>query len=394
MKPADFTLSAGPTTVSAEVMAAMGRPALYHYDSAFLEIFARTTEKAARVLRTDEDVILFQGEAIGGLEAAGRACVRPGMPVLNLSSGVFGKGMGDWLRQWGATVYEVAVAFDDAVTVEAVKQALSDHPEVELVTVVHSETPSGTLNPVSEIGPLARAHGAVTLVDCVSSVGGMPFAADEWQLDICVTGAQKCLSGPAGITPISVSQRAWELIDRNPAAPRSSYLSLLDWRDTYLRHGRFPFTPSVSTVFGLEACLDWVLDQGLGNAITQHAVAATACRAGARAMGLRLWPKSEAIMSACTTAVAVPEGLTDLQVRDHVRMRYGVQISAGQGAGNLVRIGHMGVTARSLYPVVGLAALGRGLLDLGAVVDVDAGLGAALASLSSCSADEIERGCS
>ena len=253
---------------------------------------------------------------------------------------------------------------------------------MELVAVVHSETPSGTVNPVAEIGPLARSHGAVTLVDCVSSLGGMPFHPDEWQLDICVAGAQKCLSGPPGITAVMVSRRAWDLIDKNPGAPRCSFVSLLDWRDKYVKGGHFPFTPSVSDVFGLEACLDWVLDQGLESAIARHTVAAEACRAGVKAMGLRLWPRSEAIMSTCNTAVAIPEGLTDLRVRDHVRARYGVQISGGHGAGNLVRIGHMGVTARSLYPVVGLSALGRGLVDLGVMVDVGAGVEAALAVIS------------
>lgn len=391
MHPAEFTVSAGPTTVSPAVMAAMGRPVMYHYDPAFVELFARTVAKAAQVFRTQEDVILFQGEAVGALEAAGRSCVRPGMAVLNLSSGVFGRGMGDWLRQWGAAVHEIAVPFDDAVTVEAVERALRDHPEVELVTVVHSETPSGTLNPVAEIGPLVRAHGAVSLVDCVSSLGGMPFEADEWQLDICVAGAQKCLSGPAGISPLTVSSRAWRLIEKNPAAPRWSYLSLLDWRERYLEQGRFPFTPSVSDVYGLEACLDEVLSLGLEASFAQHAAAAEACRAGACAMGLRLWPRRDDIMATCTTAVAVPEGLTDVRVRDHVRARYGVQLSSGQGAGNLVRIGHMGVTARSLYAVVGLAALGRGLVDMGVSLDIGAGLEAALERLSRQATQQLKK---
>jgi len=382
MRPADFTLSAGPTTVPAEVMAAMGRPIIYHYDPSFIETFKRTCEKSAEVFGTKEDVILMQGEAVVGLEAAGRACVRPGMKVLNLISGVFGKGMSDWLKMWGADVIDLAVPYNDAVTSEAVEKALKENPAVELVTVVHSETPSGTLNPVAEIGPLARAHGAVTLVDCVSSLAGMPFHPDEWQLDICVAGAQKCLSGPPGITPMTVSKEAWALIDKNPGAPRYSFVALLDWREIYLKGGRFPFTPSVSDVFGLEACLDWVLEQGLERAIAQHTIAAQACREGAKAMGLKLWPKSEAIMSTCTTAIAVPEGLTDIQVRNHVRERYGVQISAGQNAGNLIRIGHMGVTARSLYPVVGLSAVGRGLTDLGVKVDLGAGVEAALEVIS------------
>ena len=382
MKPADFNVSAGPTTVSTEVMAAMGRPIVYHYDPSFMETFKRTSEKAAKVFRTKEEVILMQGEAVLGLEAAGRACVRSGMAVLNLVSGVFGKAMGDWLRQWGANVYEVVVPFDDAVDAADVEKALREHPDVELVAMVHSETPSGTINPVKEIGAIAKVHGAVTLVDCVSSLGGMPFLPDDWQLDLCVAGAQKCLSGPPGITLMTVSEDAWALIDKNPTAPRWSFLSLLDWREIYLKEGRFPFTPSISDVFGLEACLDWVLEQGLGACIAQHSLAAAACRAGVRAMGLKRWPRSEAIMSTCVTAVAVPDGLTDIQVRDHMRHRYGVMISGGQGAGNLVRIGHMGVTARSMYPVVGLAALGQTMRDLGAKVDIGAGLEAALDVIS------------
>jgi pyridoxamine--pyruvate transaminase len=382
MYPADFTLSAGPTTVSAEVLAAMGRPIIYHYDPSFVETFRRTVEKAARIFGTKEDVILMQGEAVVGLEAAGRACVRPGMKVVNLVSGVFGKGMSDWLNMWGANVVDITVPYNDAVSPEVVQKALKENPDVELVAMVHSETPSGTLNPVEEIGPMVRAHGAVSLVDCVSSLAGMPFHPDEWQLDICVAGAQKCLSGPPGITLMTVSKEAWALIDKNPSAPRWSFVALLDWREIYIKGGRFPFTPSVSDVFGLEACLDWVMDQGLDNAIAQHTIAAEACRTGVKAMGLKLWPKNEAIMSTCTTAIAVPEGLNDVQVRSHVRERYGVQISSGQNAGNLIRIGHMGVTARSLYPVIGISALGRSLADLGVKVDIGAGVEAALEVLS------------
>jgi len=135
-------------------------------------------------------------------------------------------------------------------------------------------------------------------------------------------------------------------------------------------------------VKALEACCDELLEEGLESSIARHDLAARACRAGVRAMGLELWPRSEQITAACVTAITVPEGLADAQVRDHCRERYGVMISAGQGAGNLVRIGHMGPTARSLYPVVGLAALGRSLADLGVPVKVGDGIEAALATLS------------
>jgi len=324
----------------------------------------------------------MQGEAVLGLEAAARAAVRPGMSCLNLVSGVFGKGFGYWLEAIGADLHEIAVAYNEAIDPAAVEAYLDAHPEIEMVSVVHSETPSGTLNPVAALGPIARAHGAVTIVDVVSSFGGIELRPEEWQLDLLVAGPQKCLGGPPGMSLIAVSPQAWALIDGNPAAPRGSFLSLLDWREQWHGAGKFPFTPSVSEVNGVEAAADRLLVEGLDASIARHAHVARACRAGVRAMGLQVWAAHEEIAAACVTSIAVPDGLTDIGVRDHVRERYGVQFSAGQGAGNIIRIGHMGDTARPMYPIVGLAALGRGLLDLGAQVDVGAGLEAALASLS------------
>jgi pyridoxamine--pyruvate transaminase len=385
MRDPDFTLSAGPTMASPRVLAALGSPITYHYDPAFLEAFRRTERKLAQIFRTENDVLLMQGEAVLGLEAAARSLVRPGMPVLNLVQGVFGKGMGYWLKGFGAELHELEAPYNDAVDPADVERFLDEHPEIELVCLVHSETPSGTLCDAAAIGPIAHARGALTLVDCVSSLGGIPFETDAWQLDVCVAGPQKCLGGPPGMSLMTVAEAAWERIRANPAAPRASFLSMLDWKEQWLEGDRFPFTPSVADVHGVEAACDELLEEGLEQSIARHERAAAACRAGAKAMGLELWPRSEAIAAACVTAIAVPDGLTDVQVRAHCRERYGVMISGGQGAGNLVRIGHMGPSARSLYPVVGLAALGRTLLDLGVHVDVGAGVEAALACLAELS---------
>ncbi len=382
MRDPDFTLSAGPTMVSPRVLAAQGAPITYHYDPTFLEAFRRTERKVGQIYRTRQDVLLMQGEAILGLEAAARSLVRPGMAVLNLVSGVFGKGMGYWLADFGAAVRELEVPYNDSVDPADVERYLVEHPEIELLTVVHSETPSGTQHALGEIGPIARAHGALTLVDCVSSFGGIPVWPDEWQLDVCVAGPQKCLGGPPGMSLMSVSDEAWEAIRANPAAPRASFLSMLDWKDQWIDGEKFPFTPSIVDLHGLEAACDELLEEGLEEAFARHDHAARACRAGVRAMGLELWPRSDEIASACVTAIAVPDGLTDLQVRDHCRERYGVMISGGQGAGNLVRIGHMGVTASSLYPLVGLAAVGRTFADLGATVQLGEGLEATLEVLA------------
>jgi len=386
MPDPDFTLSAGPTMASPRVLAAQGAPITYHYDPAFLECFRRAERKLAEIFLTKNDVLLMQGEAVLGLEAAARSLVSPGTPVLNLVSGVFGKGMSYWLTDFGAQLHELEVAYNDSVDPGDVERYLDEHPEIELLTVVHSETPSGTLHDLAAIGPIARGHGVMTLVDCVSSLGGIEFRTDEWQLDVCVAGAQKCLGGPPGISLMTVNEDAWKRISANPAAPRASFLSMLDWKEQWLEGGKFPFTPSVVDMHGIEACCDELLEEGLERSIARHDVAARACRAGAKAMGLELWPRSVEISAACVTAITVPDGLTDLQVRELCRERYGVMISAGQGAGNLVRIGHMGPTARSLYPVVGLAALGRTLADLGTAVKLGDGVEAALEALSQTSA--------
>jgi pyridoxamine---pyruvate transaminase len=382
MRDPDFTLSAGPVTASPRVLAALGSPIVYHYDPVFLERFRSTERKLAQIFLTTNDILLMQGEAVLGLEATARGLVQPGTKVLNLVQGVFGKGMGFWLKDFGAELHELEVPYNDAVDPAEVERYLDDHPGIELVTVVHSETPSGTVCDISAIGPIAHSHGALTLIDCVSSLGGIPLKTDEWQLDVCVAGAQKCLGGPPGMSLMTVSNAAWERIRANPTAPRASYLSMLDWKEQWIDGEKFPFTPSVSDLYGVEASVDELLEEGLDASIERHELSAAACRAGARAMGLELWPRSDEIAAACVTAIAVPNGLTDLQVRAHCRERYGVMISSGQGAGNLVRIGHMGASARSLHPVVGLAALGQTLLDLGAQVEIGTGVEAALAELS------------
>jgi pyridoxamine---pyruvate transaminase len=382
MRDPDFTLSAGPVAATPRVLAALGSPLVYHYDPTFLERFRATERKLADLFLTKNDVLLMQGEAVLGLEAAARALVQPGTKVLNLVQGVFGKGMGYWLKDFGADLHELEAPYNDAVDPADVERYLDENPGIELVTVVHSETPSGTVCDVSAIGPIARAHGALTLVDCVSSLGGIAFETDTWQLDVCVAGPQKCLGGPPGMSLMTVSEAAWERIRSNPAAPRASFLSMLDWKEQWIDGDKFPFTPSVSDLHGVEAAVDELLEEGLEASIARHERSASACRAGIRAMGLELWPRSDEIAAACVTAVAVPEGLADVQVRAHCRERYGVMISGGQGAGNLVRIGHMATSARGLYPIVGLAALGRTLADLGVQVEIGTGVEAALAELS------------
>ena len=377
MRAPDFTLTAGPTMASPRVLAALGSPVIFDYDPVFLERFQETERLLARAYRTDNDVVLMQGEAVLGLEAVARGIVSPGMRCLNLVSGVYAAWFGDWLREYGADVVEVRVPYDEALDPAEVERALAEQGPFALVAIVHSETPSGIENPLAQIGPLAHAHGALMLADVVSSLGGTTLEVDEWHIDIAVAGPQKCLAGPPGMSLIALSPRAWETIEANPSAPRGSFLSVLDWKHRWIDGGRvaFPYTPSVSDVNGVHAALAELHDEGLDAVIARHTLAARATRAGVLGLGLELWARSESYAANCVTAARMPDAVDVAELLAHVRERYGVMLSGGYGElkAKLVRLGHMGPASRSLYPLVAVAALGRGLADLGARFDVGAG---------------------
>jgi pyridoxamine---pyruvate transaminase len=385
MRDPSFTLTAGPTAATPRTLQALAQPIIFDYDPVFLEKFRELERKVAELMRSSDDIVLMQGEAVLGLEAAARALTRPGMKALNLVSGVYAAWFGDWLREYGAEVVEVRVPYDEAVEAADVRQALGDNPDIELVAVVQSETPSGIHNPVGEIAPAVKEAGALLLVDAVSALGCEEVLVDEWGIDVCVAGPQKCLAGPPGMSLMSISAAAWEAMERNPNAPRGSFLSLLDWKERWVDTDRtkFLYTPSVVDVNGVDSVVDQVLEEGLEQCIARHQAAARAVRAGVQAMGLELWPRREEYAAGCVTAIRVPEGISRAGTLEHIRERYGVMLSGGYGElrDKLFRIGHMGPAADSLYPVVAVAALGRGLKDLGADVRIGAGVEATLEAI-------------
>jgi pyridoxamine---pyruvate transaminase len=381
---------------SPRVLAALGAPIIFDYDPVFLELFRDTERLLASAFQTRGDVVLMQGEAVLGLEAAARGVVRDGTRCLNLVSGVYAAWFGDWLRAFGAEVREVQVPYDEAIDPAEVARVLDAEGPFELISVVHSETPSGVENPLADVGGLAHEHGAMLLADVVSSLGGSELRVDDWHVDLAVAGPQKCLAGPPGMSLMAVSERAWAAIESNPTAPRGSFLSLLDYKHRWIDAGReaFPYTPSVVDVRGVHAALGELLDDGLSASIAQHSAAARAVRAGVCAMGLRLWARREEYAANCVTAVRLPADVQTTVLLSHVRQRYGVMLSGGYGElkHELIRLGHMGPASRSLYPLVAVAALGQGLLDLGADVDVAAGCGATAAVLAEAAAGRLVPG--
>lgn len=378
-----MNLSGGPVELTSRTLRDMARPVMYHYDPAFIEFFDHTCQLLQQVYRTRYDVIIMQSEAVLGLEAAAACLISPGDKVLNLVSGVYGKFYQDFIEKYGGVTIEVAVPYNEAVDPDDVRRALQANPGIKFLSVVHSETPSGTVNPVKEIGAVAQEFGVITIVDTVSGLAGEVLSPEEWGMDVAIAGPQKCLGGPPGLSLMAISPAAWQAMENRPSPVRGSFLSILDWKTTWLEQRRFPYTPSVSDIYGLESALTQALEEGIERYAARHAAIARACRAGVKALGLELWPAREEIAAPAVTAIKLPAGLADAALRQHIRQRYGIMISGGYGEllGQLFRLGHMGQAAHPTYLAAQLAILERSLADLGYPVQWGAGVGAAMAAL-------------
>ncbi len=342
------------------------------------EHFASIEDRVARLMDTSQDVVIMQGEALLPLEGAIRAAAGPGTVALNVITGPYGQTFGDWLRDCGATVHDLAVPFHTAVTAEQIGQALAEHPEIDFVSLVHAEAATGNTNPVAEIGEVVRRHGALFYLDAVASIAAEPVLPDAWGVDLCVIGAQKAMGGPAGVSAVSVSARAWERMAANPNAPRHSYLSLLDWKQRWVDGGRKALlhAPAQLEMLALEACVERIEGEGLDALMARHATAAAATRAGTLALGGGLEPYVHEARNAApvATTLRAPAG-TD--ARELVARALAVDpvlpLVAGGGAlaQEMIRVNHYGPQATRGVVQSSLAALGGALAEAGVEVDLE-----------------------
>lgn len=340
------------------------------------ERFAAIEDGVARLLDTRQDVLITQGEALLPLEGAIRAAAGPGTVALNVITGPYGQTFGGWLRDAGATVHDLSVPFHTAVSAEQVREAFAEHPDIDFVSLVHAEAATGNTNPVAEIGEAVRAQGALFYLDAVASVGAEPVLPDAWGVDLCVIGAQKAMGGPAGVSAISVSERAWARMAANPNAPRRSYLSLLDWKERWTDAGRkaLPHAPAQLEMLALEACLERIESAGLETVMARHRRAALATRAGAVALGAGLEPyvheERHAAPVATTLRAPSAAAASDLVARA-LAADPGLPLAAGGGAlaKEMIRVNHYGPDATGDAVHRALDALGAALAELGLPAD-------------------------
>jgi aspartate aminotransferase-like enzyme len=272
-----------------------------------------------------------------------KSCLVPGDRVLSIATGVFGDGIGDMAASIGAEVRKISLPYNqtisDMVEIERIIEAFKP----KMITVVHCETPSGTLNPIAELGRVKKELGVSLLyVDAVSSIGGAPVLTDEWHIDLCLGGSQKCLSCLPDMAFLSVSDAAWEIVDRVDYA---GYSALKPFRTAQAEH-YFPCTPNWHGVAGLNAGAELILEEGLSNSFARHEEAAQICRNKIRKLDLTLFAAPDAVPAPTVTAVNVPQGISWPEFDAGLR-REGLVVAGSYGplANKVFRLGHMGTQA-------------------------------------------------
>lgn len=334
----------GPVSVPREILEA----GLENYGSADLEkeylTLYKATEKALqKIMQTRNDIVIQTGEGMLALWSAMKSSLLPGDKVLVLSTGLFGYGMGGMAESIGCEVKTLGFGFDETFTdFEIIEKAIAGF-RPKMITLVQNETPSGTMNPVEEIGLLKEKYGVPLLyVDAVSGIGGSVVKTDEWHIDFCLGGSQKCLSAPACMAFLSVSEKAWKIIEE---VGYVGYDALLPFRDA-VKQAYFPYTPYWQGTAQLYRASQLLLEEGLSKAVARHRKVAEYCRKRAAELELRLFPAADAMLSPTVTALYVPQGWTWKKWDERLRAE-GLVVGGNYGclAGQVFRIGHMGSQA-------------------------------------------------
>src|SRR5712691_6900036 len=329
----------GPTEMPFPVIQALNQPPAIQYDASFDEAVLEPTTSALReVFQTRHEVILLPGSGRTALEAGALSVIEPGDRVLVVAAGQFGVLMREIMARVGAELTEFTVEAGRPLDLDRLA-AEARRLRPKAVTLVHNETSTGTTYPAAEVGRIARDVEALFLLDTVSSLAGIDVRTDEWGVDLCMTGSQKCLAAPLGLALVAVSPRAWAAMERRKRAASSLVYDLLRWKELWMpvsRGGKVPDgTPrrqpvSIPTHLtgAMRVAVRLILEEGLPHRFRRHAVAAGALRAGAAAMGLEMFPDAS-IVSNTVSSIKAPRGIDTGAVVSTMRDRYGILIGTG-----------------------------------------------------------------
>ncbi|HEY64690.1 MAG TPA: alanine--glyoxylate aminotransferase family protein [Caldilineae bacterium] len=351
-------LGPGPSMVHPRVLRAMATPPVGHLDPDFLVIMNEIQELLRMVFETTNQLTIpISGTGSAGMEAALCNFIEPGDPILICVNGYFGERMVDMAGRYGAKVHRIDAEWGDVFSASQVEEALRSS-KAKIVAIVHAETSTGALQPLEEIAEVAHKHGALLLVDAVTSLGGLPVAVDRVGIDICYSGSQKCLSCPPGLAPITVSPRAEEALRARRSPVANWYLDLTMVQKYWGAERSYHHTAPINMNYALREALRLVAEEGLEARFERHRRNARMLWEGLEELGLTLHvPESRRLPT--LTTVRVPDGVDEAAVRRRLLEEYNIEIAGGLGAlkGKIWRIGLMGHSSRPENVLTLLGAL-------------------------------------
>jgi len=369
----------GPSNIHPRVLKAMTTTLVSHFDPYIFEILDEISEMLRMVFETrNEFTIAISGSGSAGMEASLCNVVEPGDEIIVAPVGTFGERMAEMVKRLGGRPMIVKQERGGIIQPDRIEKALEES-NAKAVAIVHVETSSCVMQPLERIGEIIRNHGALLIVDAVASLGGAPVKVDEWNIDICYSGTQKCLNAPPGLAPITINKRAWEAIENRRSPIPSFYFdaTLLKkyWSEERLYHHTVP----VSTAFALYEALRIIEEEGLESRFEKHRLAGEAVRKSLEAMGLELFAQ-KGYEAPVITSVKIPEGIDDAKFRSIMLNKENIEIGGGLDVlkGKIWRVGHMGYGAEPEFVLPTLAAMEKTLIYMG--YHVEPGTAVAVAS--------------
>jgi aspartate aminotransferase-like enzyme len=369
-----YLFSPGPTMLPPEVLLKMAEPIMHHREPEFEKIFAEIREGLKYLFQTKNEVLVFTSSGTGAMEGAVSNILSKGDKAIVVRGGKFGERWGEICKAYGIEFIPIDVEWGKAVDPKRIKEILESDSKVRAVYTQASETSTGVKHPIREIADIVeRDEDRVIVVDGITGIGVFNIPADEWGLDVVISGSQKALMLPPGLSFAALSDKAWKLVERSDL-PKYYFDFKKELKNT--KKNQSSYTPAISLFVGLRETLHMIREEGLETIFRRHEKLAEATRRAVKALGLKLFAPDSP--SNAVTAVKIPEGIDGERLKDLFFEKFGITVAEGQdrAKGKIIRIAHLGYYER-LDMIMVISALEMLLKEMGYTFELGTGVKAA-----------------